>query len=449
MSFFVAATTGAGGSVDPGATAWVIVATALVMLMTPGVAFFYSGMVRAKHVLGMLMQSLMAMAAVSLVWLLVGYTLAFGEGNGLIGDLRFAGLLHMDEPVPGFSGADALVIPPLLFAAFQMMFAVITPALVTGATADRWRFRSFTLFVVVWTVLVYAPVAHWVFSPDGWAARLGVRDFAGGLVVHVNAGAAGLAMALVLGRRTGWLREPMRPHNLPIVLLGASLLWFGWFGFNGGSALRADGVAVAAVVNTHVAACAALAAWVGVERVRYGKSTTLGAASGAVSGLVAITPAAGYVTPLSAVVIGLLAGVVCAFAVSLKLWFRLDDSLDVVGVHLVGGALGSLAVGLLATEGVSTHAGNGLFYGGGYDLLLAQATGLVVVTAYSFGVTYGIGRVIDRFVGNRVPLGQERKGLDLAVHGESAYDLDSTTTTAPAPAGAGDDRNGGPVHVSS
>ena len=326
-----------------------------------------------------------------------------------------------------------------------MMFAVITPALVTGATADRWRFRSFTLFVVAWTVLVYAPIAHWVFSPDGWAARNGVRDFAGGLIIHVNAGAAGLAMALVLGRRTGWLREPMRPHNLPFVLLGASLLWFGWFGFNGGSALRADGVAVTAVVNTHLAGCAALLGWVGVERFRYGKSTTLGAASGAVAGLVAVTPAAGFVTPLSAALIGLLAGLVCAFAVSLKLWFRLDDSLDVVGVHLVGGALGSLLVGLLATRSVSVHGGDGLFYGGGYGLLLAQAVGLVVVGTYSFAVTYGIGLVIERFVGNRVPVGQERTGLDLALHGESAYDL-ATTTAAP---GADHDRNGGPVHVSS
>ncbi len=425
--------------VDTGATAWVLVSTTLVMLMTPAVGFFYGGMVRAKHVLGMLMQSFAALAVVSVVWVVVGYTLAFGGGSGLVGDLRFAGLRNMTEPVPGYAGATAMVVPPLLFALFQMMFAVITPALVTGATADRWRFRAFLAFVPLWTVAVYAPVAHWVFSPTGWAARLGAQDFAGGLVVHVNAGAAGLAMALVLGRRRGWLREPMRPHNVPVVLLGAALLWFGWFGFNGGSALAANGVAVTAVVNTQVAACSALLAWMTVEQVRFGKATTLGAASGAVSGLVAITPAAGYVTPLGAVAVGLLAGVVCAFAVSLKLWVGLDDSLDVVGVHLVGGAVGSLAVGLLASRAVDPASRDGLFAGGGYGLLGAQATALVVVGLYSFAATYAVGVVVDRFVGNRVPAAHERTGLDLAVHGESAYELD------PAPG----DRNEGPVHVSS
>ena len=422
-SVLVAATTGASGDVDPGATAWLLVATVLVMFMTPGVAFFYSGMVRSKHVLGMLMQSLAGMAVVSLVWFALGYSLAFGGGNGLVGDLRFAGLTGMDDAVPGFEGGTALVVPPLLFAAFQMMFAVITPVLVTGATADRWRFRSYLVFVGVWSLLVYAPVAHWVFSPDGWAARSGVLDFAGGLVVHVNAGAAGLAMAIVLGRRQGWPREPMRPHNLPFVLLGASILWFGWFGFNGGSALRADGVAVTAVVNTHLAACAALAGWAVVERFRFGRPTTLGAASGAVSGLVAITPAAGFVTPLGAVAIGVLAGVVCAYAVSVKLWFRLDDSLDVVGVHLVGGVLGSLAVGLLATTSVNPNGRDGLFAGGGYALLGHQFVAVVAVAAYVFVATYVIGRVLDRLVGNRVPGRQERTGLDLALHGESAYEL--------------------------
>src|SRR5205807_5165479 len=248
----------------------------------------YGGMVRAKHVLSILMQNFVVMALVSVVWVFVGFSLAFGHGNGLVGDLHFAGLGHMREMVPGFTGRHAMVVPPLVFAVFQMMFAVITPALMTGSTADRWRFTSFVPFVALWSILVYAPVAHWVFSPVGWANKAGVLDFAGGTVVHSNAGAAGLAMVLVLGRRRGWPREQMRPHNLPLVLLGTALLWFGWFGFNSGSALRADNLAAYAFVNTDVAAAVGLLSWIGIERVRFGKCTTLGAASGAVSGLVAI-----------------------------------------------------------------------------------------------------------------------------------------------------------------
>jgi Amt family ammonium transporter len=395
----------------------------LVLFMTPGVAFFYGGMVRSKHVLSMVMQNFAAMAVVSLVWVLVGFSLAFGGTGGLIGDLHFAGLSGMGEQLPGFVGSHALVIPPLLFAAFQMMFAVITPALITGATADRFRFGAFLVFVAVWTVLVYAPVAHWVFAPDGWAARAGVLDYAGGLVVHTNAGAAGLAMAMVLGRRRGWLREPMRPHNMPLVMLGAAMLWFGWFGFNAGSALRADEVATYAFVNTNTAAAAGLLAWTALERIRFGKPTSLGAASGVVAGLVAITPCAGYVTPVGAIVVGLLAGVVCAAAVSTKVWLRLDDSLDVVGVHLVGGVVGTLAVGLLATRAVNPAGSDGLFFGGGYGLLGGQATAVAAVGLYSFVATYVIGRVIDRLMGLRVPARLERAGLDLSLHGESAYEI--------------------------
>jgi Amt family ammonium transporter len=427
------------GTVDSGATAWVLLSAALVLLMTPGVAFFYGGMVRAKHVLGILMQSYTTIAVVSLLWVLVGYSLVFGEG-GLVGDLSFAGLQGMDQQVPGFSGPDAMVIPPLAFVAFQMMFAVVTPALITGATADRWRFVAFVPFVVVWFLLVYAPVAHWVFSPLGWANRLGALDFAGGLVVHANAGAAGLAMALVLGRRRGWPSEPMRPHNLPLVLLGAALLWFGWFGFNAGSALRADSVAAYAFVNTSTATAAALLAWTAVERVRFGRPTTLGAASGAIAGLVAITPGAGYVTPLSAVLIGLVAGVACAGAVSLKLWFRVDDSLDVVGVHLVGGIVGTLAVGLFASRQVNARGADGLFYGGGYELLGYQVIALTVVVAYCFVMTYLIGGVLDRLVGNRVRPREESAGLDLSQHGETAYASDgarSVPVEVPQPAAPG------------
>jgi ammonium transporter, Amt family len=417
--------------VDPAAVGWVLAASALVLLMTPGVAFFYGGMVRAQHVLNMLMQNLAVMAVVSVLWVLIGFSLAFGGGDGLVGDLRFAGLGSMDEQVPGFTGPSALVIPTMLFAAFQMMFAIVTPALITGATADRWRFSAFLAFVPLWMLLVYAPIAHWLFSPVGWASSWGALDFAGGMVVHTNAGAAGLALAIVLGRRRGWPRVPMRPHNLPFVVLGAALMWFGWFGFNAGSALRADSVAVSAFVNTNTAASAALLAWSTVEVIRFRKPTTLGAASGVVAGLVAITPCAGFVTPVSALIIGLLAGFGCAGAVSLKMWFSVDDSLDVVGVHLVGGAIGTLALGLFASSAVNARATNGLFNGGGYDLLGRQTVALVAVALYSFTATYAIGKVLDRVIGNRVPAAQEQQGLDVALHGESGYEL-----------GAGLDRQG-------
>jgi Amt family ammonium transporter len=410
-------------SMDPGAVAWVLAASALVLLMTPGVAFFYGGMVRAQHVLAMLMQNLTTMALVSVTWVLVGFSLAFGAGNGLIGDFQFAGLTSMNVQIPGFTQEHAQVIPPMLFALFQLMFAIITPALITGATADRWRFASFATFVPVWLLLVYAPIAHWVFSPTGWAARWGALDFAGGMVVHANCGAAALAMALVLGRRRGWPQRPMRPHNMPLVVLGAALLWFGWFGFNAGSALRADGVAVSAMLNTNTAAAAALLAWSAVERIRYGRTTTLGAASGAVAGLVAITPCAGYVTPVSALIIGALAGLACAAAVTLKTWLRIDDSLDVVGVHLVGGALGTLCVGLFASTAVNPLGADGLFSGGGYGLLGRQLGTLLAVVGYSFAVTYGLGRVLERVLGNRVTARQEDRGLDVSLHGESGYEL--------------------------
>jgi Amt family ammonium transporter len=409
-------------TVDSGAVAWVLAATALVMLMTPGVAFFYGGMVRAKGVLSMILQGFATLALVSCTWALLSFSLSFGKGNGFIGDLHFAGLSHIGDVIPGYVGSKAMVIPPLVFAIFQMMFAVITPALITGSTADRWRFRAFVPFVVAWSLLVYAPVAHWVFDPLGWASRMGALDFAGGLVVHANSGAAGLAVALVLGRRRGWPDNQMRPHNLPLMLMGAAMLWFGWFGFNAGSALAANTLAAYAFVNTTLAASTGLLAWMAVERLRFGKATTLGAASGAVAGLVAITPAAGFVNPVSALLIGILAGAGCALAVSVKGWLRLDDSLDVVGVHLAGGLIGSLAVGLFATMSINPNGANGLFFGGGYGLLGHQAVAAVAVVGYSFTVTWVLASVLDRLVGLRVTAQEEERGLDLALHGETAYE---------------------------
>jgi ammonium transporter, Amt family len=422
--------------IDTGSTAWVLASTALVLLMTPGLAFFYGGMVRSKNMLGMLMQNFVTIAIVSIVWVLVSFSLAFGKGNGFIGDLHFAGLQHMTEVIPGYVGAAAQTIPPVVFVIFQMMFAVITPALITGSTADRWKFGAFVGFVVAWSILVYGPVAHWVFSPEGWLFQRGALDFAGGTVVHINAGAAGLAMALVLGRRRGWPKEQMRPHNLPFTLLGAGLLWFGWFGFNAGSALGANNLAGFAFVNTNTATAAACLGWILVEKIKYGKATTLGAASGAVAGLVAITPAAGFVSPLGSIAVGLFAGVVCPLAVSLKSKFGFDDSLDVVGVHLVGGIIGSLCVGLFATIDTNSAGRDGLFYGGGAGLLGEQALAVICVMAYSFVMTLIIGKVIGMITRNRVTEEDEITGLDLSMHGESAYEFGSVggghTTQVPS-----------------
>jgi ammonium transporter, Amt family len=410
-------------SVDSGATAWVLASAALVLLMTPGLAFFYGGMVRAKHALGMLMQNFVTIAIVSLVWVLVSFSLAFGKGNGFVGDLHFAGLQNMGEALPGYVDNFAQVIPPLAFVVFQMMFAVITPALITGSTADRWKFGAFVPFIVLWSILVYGPVAHWVFSPEGWLFKRGALDFAGGTVVHINAGIAGLAMAIVLGRRRGWPGERMRPHNVPFVLLGAALLWFGWFGFNAGSALGANQLAGYAFVNTNTATAAALIAWIGVEKLRDGKATTLGAASGAVAGLVAITPCAGFVSPLGSIAIGVLAGGTCALAVSIKGRVKVDDSLDVVAVHLVGGIIGSLCVGLFATVDTNPLGADGLFYGGGFSLLGKQALAVVSVIGYTFVVTTIIALLINLVIKNRVPAEAEDEGLDYALHGETAYEF--------------------------
>jgi Amt family ammonium transporter len=414
-------------TVDTGSTAWVLVSAALVLLMTPGLAFFYGGMVRAKNVLSILMQNFVCMGIVSVMWVLIGYSIAFGGDNGFFGGLHFIGLSNMAEMVPGYTDSAAQVIPPLAFVAFQMTFAIITPALFTGSTADRWKFGGFVAFVTIWTVVVYAPIAHWVFSPNGWLFERGAQDFAGGAVVHANAGVAGLALALVLGKRHGWPGSRFRPHNLPFVMLGAGLLWFGWFGFNAGSWLgtgnNADGVPVAAYawVNTAVAAGAAMLAWIGTEKLRDGFATTLGAASGVVAGLVAITPAAGYVEPMGAIAIGLIAGGCCALVVPLKEKFGYDDSLDVVAVHLVGGVLGALLVGWFGTSQV--NGADGVFYGGGFELLGKQAEAIGAVMVYSFVATLIIALLVKYTIGMRVTPEQEQTGLDTTMHSESGYEF--------------------------
>jgi len=408
--------------IDAGDTAWVLGSAALVLFMTPGLALFYGGMVRSKNVLAMMVQNLAAIAVVSIVWAIAAYSLAFGPdaGGGLIGTLHLAGLAHPEAPVPGLH----LTVPPLAFATFQMMFAVITAALLTGTGADRMRFGGFLAFAALWTLLVYAPVAHWVFSPGGWLAQRGVLDFAGGNVVEIDSGASALALAFVLGPRRGWPREAMAPHSLPLTVVGAGILWFGWFGFNAGSALAANGLAAQAFVGTQLAACAGLLGWVAVERLRTGHATTLGAASGAVAGLVAITPACGFVNSAAAIAIGLAGGVVAALAVGLKFRLGYDDSLDVVGVHGAGGVVGTLLVGVFATQHVNSAIGaRGLFAGGGAGLLGEQALAVVVTIGWAFGMTWVVAKLVQRTVGLRVPEAVEVEGLDTAVHAESAYDF--------------------------
>ncbi|RZS90817.1 Amt family ammonium transporter [Motilibacter rhizosphaerae] len=405
-------------------TAWVLVCAALVLFMAPGLALFYGGMVRSKHVLAIMAQVFGAAAVVSLLWALVGHSLAFGPDHGrLLGDLHLAGLGHAGDAIPGF---PHLAAAPQAFTVFQMMFAVITAALLAGAGADRMHFGSFLLFVGAWVLLVYAPLAHWVFSPNGWLAHLGVLDFAGGTVVETNSGASALALCLVLGARRGWPREQMAPHSLPLTLVGAGILWFGWIGFNAGSALAVGGLAAQAALSTHLAGCAGLLGWLLVEKLQTRHSTTLGAASGAVAGLVAITPAAGYVNALGAIVIGFLGGVVSVFAVEQKVHRGYDDSLDVVGVHGVAGVVGTLLVGVFATRTVNAGVPHtGLLDGGGMHLLGLQALAVVVTVAWAFPLTYAIAALVQRTARLRVPHDAELEGLDTYIHAESAYDIGS------------------------
>jgi len=422
---------------NSGDTAWMLASTALVLLMTPGLAFFYGGMVRTKSVLNMMMMSFITIGIVSILWVIYGFELAFGykADSPWYGNISFSGLGGMVDEFTNNGGIYP--IPVLVFAVFQLMFAIITPALISGAIADRAKFVSWGVFVAIWSTLVYFPVAHWVFAfgnkvgdtvtGTGFLAGKGLEDFAGGTAVHINAGAAGLALAIVLGKRIGWRKESMRPHSLPLVLLGSGLLWFGWFGFNAGSALAANGIAGLVLMNTQVAAAASVLGWLLVERVRNGHATSLGAASGAISGLVAITPACAFVAPWAAVVIGLFAGIFCSLAVSLKFRFGFDDSLDVVGVHLVAGVWGSLAIGLFGAQAVNSIGLNGLLYGGGTKLLIMQAGGVGVVAAYSFVVTLIIAFAIEKTIGFRIKPDKEIEGIDLNEHAESAYELSSSS----------------------
>ena len=416
---------------DTGNTAWLLTSSALVLLMTPGLAFFYGGMVRSKSVLNMMMMSFVAIGIVGVIWTLWGYSMAFGGNDigGVVGGLQDFGL----KGLMAAPDADASY-PEMAFVAFQATFAIITVALISGAVADRMKFAAWTVFALVWATLVYFPVAHWVWNANGWIFKLGAIDFAGGTVVHINAGIAGLALALVIGKRLGWPKEPMRPHNLPFVMLGAGLLWFGWFGFNAGSALAADNTSAVVFVNTLVATCAAMLGWLAVERLRDGKATSLGAASGVVAGLVAITPSCSAVSPVGAIVLGALAGGLCALAVSLKYRFGYDDSLDVVGVHLVGGILGTLLIGLLATDAAPAGV-DGLLYGGGLGQLGKQAVAAGAVIGYSFVVTLVVAVVLKAVVGLRINQDEEFAGIDLTTHAESGYDLSTTTggTYVPRP----------------
>jgi Amt family ammonium transporter len=408
---------------DSGNTAWVLMSTALVLFMTPGLALFYGGMVRSRNVLGMLMQNVFAMGLMAVLWVALAFSLAFGDaGNaGVIGNFDYVWLRDVGPGLTDQEFLSFLTIPFILFCGFQMTFAIITPALITGATADRLKFSAYIVFLAVWLVLVYAPLAHMVFG-GGWLADMGALDFAGGAVVHMNAGAAALAVVLLLGSRKGYPDTPMPPHNLPMTVLGTGILWFGWAGFNAGSALAADGVAAQAIVNTFLAASAAMLGWLAVERLRGGHATTLGAASGAVAGLVAITPCAGFVGGMAPVYIGLVAGAVCYLALGIKKAFGFDDSLDVVAVHLVGGLVGSLLLGLFADASINGAISNeGLFLGGGADLLVDQVVASVVTLVFSFVASIVIAKVIDVTIGLRVTEAAEDQGLDLSQHAEVAY----------------------------
>ncbi len=412
---------------NAGDTAWMMMSAGLVTLMIPGLALFYGGMVRVKSVLNMMMMSFGALAVVFTLWIIFGFSMVFGDsvgGNGYIGDVtEFLFLKGQDN-----SGALIGTIPAAVFIAFQGIFAAITVALISGSIADRAKFGAWMVFAGVWATLVYFPVAHWVFAFDdfvaetgGWIANdLGAIDFAGGTAVHINAGAAGLAVAIILGKRVGFGRSPMRPHNLPLVMLGAALLWFGWFGFNAGSAVASNGTAGLALLNTIGATAAAVLAWLVVEKVRDGHATSLGAASGVVAGLVAITPACAAVTASGALIIGVVAGALCAMSVGLKFRFGFDDSLDVVAVHLVGGIVGTVMIGFVGVE-------VGIFNGGGTEQLIKQITGVVAVLAYSFIMTLIIAKVIDLVMGFRISKDDEISGIDLAVHAERGYELTDNT----------------------
>ena len=410
-----------------------IAATALVLFMTPGLALFYGGMTRAKSVLNMMMMSFVSIVTVTVAWTIYGHSLAFTDNgisflNKFFGGGSAIGLQSIITKTWPTGTADGTNIPSLVYSAFQLTFAIITVALISGAIADRAKFSGWVVFSVAWATLVYFPVAHWVWG-TGWLNSLGIEDFAGGTVVHVNAGAAALALAFVLGRRKGWPKEPMRPHNLPFVLLGAAILWFGWFGFNAGSEIGVDGTTALAFMNTQIATAVAAGAWILVEKFRDGAPTSLGVASGAVAGLVAITPACGFIDPWAAIVLGFVAGAGCSYAVGLKYKAGFDDSLDVVGVHLVGGAIGAVSLGFIARYPFLDQQSQGLFYGDhGFRQLGLQLLGPIVIGGYSFTMAFIIGKVIDKTIGFRVEEEIEVTGIDAVEHAETSYDL--TTVSA-------------------
>ncbi|MDH4233128.1 MAG: ammonium transporter [Nitrospirota bacterium] len=405
---------------DSGDTAFILLSAALVMLMTPGLAMFYGGMVRKKNVLGTIMHSFVAIALVSVQWVLIGYTLSFGPDiNGIIGGLDWIGLKGVGiEPNPDY----AATIPHMAFMIYQAMFAVITPALIAGAFAERMKFSAFLIFTLLWTTLVYDPVAHWVWGNGGWLKNIGALDFAGGIVVHITSGISALAAALLIGKRKGYLREAMPPHNLPMTVLGAGLLWFGWFGFNAGSALSSGGLSAMAFVVTHIAAVSATLIWVIIEWLHRGKPTMFGAATGSIAGLATITPASGFVGPMPALVIGMLAGAFCYISLNMKGRLGYDDSLDAFGVHGVGGILGTLGAGLFAEKLINPAGADGLFFGNPHQLVV-QIMAIAVVALYSFVISLVLLKLIDWTTGLRVTEEEEMMGLDITQHEESGYTL--------------------------
>ena len=403
--------------------------SALVLFMTPGLAFFYGGMVRAKNTLGMLMKNYVAMGLVTVTWIVVGYTLAFGTdlGGGMLGGLDDLGLKGVAIDIAKGEQAGAIhgaTVPDAVIMVFQMMFAIITPALISGAIAERMKFSAWAVFIAIWSIVVYAPVAHWVWSAHGFIfEHIKAVDFAGGTVVHINAGAAALAAVLIIGPRLGFRQSPIRPHSLPLTLLGAGMLWFGWFGFNGGSSFGANALAVNAFIVTQIAAGVAGTAWLLMEQFQHGKPTTLGFASGAVAGLVAITPAAGFVGYLAAVAIGVAAGVVCYLALQIKFALNFDDALDVVAVHLVGGILGSLLTGVFSESRINPSVLDGLFFGGGFTQLIRQTIAVVVAFGFSFIISFVLLKLVDAVIGLRITEAEERRGLDISLHEEQSYAL--------------------------
>jgi len=401
-----------------GDTAFVLMSAALVMFMTPGLALFYGGMVRNKNVLGTLMQSFVVLGVITLEWVLWGYSLSFGTDHaGIIGGLEWFGLNGVGmNPSPDYGST----IPHFAFMIFQCMFAILTVALITGAFAERMKFSAFLLFALLWSTFVYNPLAHWVWGVGGWMGRLGALDFAGGTVVHISSGASALAAALIIGKRIGYGSTAYIPHNLPMTITGAAILWFGWFGFNAGSALACNGLAASAFVVTHIASALGALTWSMMEWIHRGKSTTLGAASGAVAGLVAITPASGFVGPVSAIIIGGLAGVICYSAILLKARLGYDDSLDVVGIHGFGGTWGALATGLFASTAINPDGANGLFFGNPGQLWI-QFVSVIASMAFAFFMTLIILKIVDLIIGLRVTEEEEIRGLDISLHNETGY----------------------------